>query len=159
MDIGVFQVDRVILRGQRHATQQQSERADKAEKKIRDATAKKQAARVEVEKKEKEVAKLEEDLRKGEKESPTLRKENEEKDRDAQLKNEEKRRALADALAAFNASKQAKDKVDKFSDEAITSASKEKANAQAILGQFEKLFNQVQADPSKASEYLNMIQK
>jgi len=154
-DSTVVKFYRILLR----ATQQQSARADKAEKKIRDATAKKQAARVEVEKKEKEVVKLQEEIKKEDKEPLAPNTENEMKEKDAQVKNEEKRRALADALAALSASKQAKEKVDKLSDEAITSATKEKTEAQALLGQFEKLFNQVQADPSKASEYLNMIQK
>ncbi len=146
-DSTVVKFYKILLR----ATDEQSLRANKAEKRIGEATAKKQEAKAEVEKREKEVARLKEEI----KEPPKT----EQGPKNAELAKEKDRSALEEARRALEESRRAKERVDKLYDEMITSATKEKTEAQALLGQFEKLFNQVQADPSKASDFLRMIQK
>ncbi len=146
-DSTVVKFYKILLR----ATDEQSVRANNAVKRIREATATKQVARAEVEKREKEVTKLQDEI----KEPPKT----EEGPKNPELAKEKDRSALDEAKRALEQSMRAKERVDKLSDEMITSAIKEKTEAQALLGQFEKLFNQVQADPNKASDFLKMIQK
>jgi hypothetical protein len=66
---------------------------------------------------------------------------------------ENKKRALAKAMAALKKAKQAMSNLDKT----IESAEKQKNEAQAKLGQHEEMFNRVKAEPALAQSYIGKM--
>jgi hypothetical protein len=138
------------------ATEKQGERVAKAEKQIIQAKAKKQELQGEIKEKKEKVARLQEEIKTFEiTKKPTEPVQDKKTD-------EEKKSAREAALAALRAAEAALEGVKKTETEAnkqLNTAEKEKADANARLGEYEKMFNEVRADPGKASEWLSKIKQ
>ena len=147
-----------------NATEEEATRIDEAEKKILKATIKKNKAKSEITTKKREVSRLKgeiEELKKTLQQPKVGKKEaTEQVSEDQEV--EEKKSAMAAAkaaMAAALAALEAAEGVEAEVDGVIRSAEKDKSGANAKLGQYEKIFNDVQTDPEMASELLDKIGK
>jgi beta-glucosidase-like glycosyl hydrolase len=138
------------------ATEKQAERVNRAEKQMIQARAKKEELQSEIKEKREKVVRLKEELKTFE-----ITKKSAEPTQDKKAEGE-KKNAREAALAALKAAEAALEGVKKTEaevDKQINAAEKEKASANARLGEYEKMFNEVRADPGKASEWLNKIKQ
>ena len=164
-DSKVTQFYQTLLR----STEEQSRQVESAQKQIREATVKQQMAQEEVTEKKQEVTRLKEEIEQAAlaqgPETKTEDKEVEEKtgpeneNTKAELE-EKKRRAIKEAKAALKKSIGALDNIKNVLDDinkTISSAEKQMADAQSKIGRYENMYNEVQTDPTRASEFLSKL--